>query len=82
VGRLRRLEARYLISSEEALNSLSAALGVDMGMFSCDIRRSTSFRAGQRRICNAREKEIDSDGRDAIRAAVIRERLRANERRS
>lgn len=80
------LKHAYLINSEEALNSLSALrLGVDMGMFSSvDIRTVNELfvLVQPAHLQRYAEKELDSDGRDSVRATIIRERLRSPEKRN
>lgn len=77
------LKHAYMISSEEALNSLSALrLGVDMGMFSSvDIHTVNELflLVQPAHLQKHAERELDSEGRDAIRAAIIRERLRGHD---
>ncbi len=79
------LKHAYLINSEESLNSLSALrLGVDMGMFSSvDIRTVNELfvLVQPAHLQKHAEKELDSEGRDAIRASIIRERLRSHDHR-
>ena len=80
------LKHAYLISSEESLNSLSALrLGVDMGMFSSvDIRTVNELfvLVQPAHLQRYAEKELDSEGRDSVRATIIRERLRSHDKRS
>ncbi len=80
------LKHAYLINSEEALNSLSALrLGVDMGMFSSvDIRTVNELfvLVQPAHLQRYAEKELDSEGRDAVRATIIRERLRSHDKRN
>lgn len=80
------LKHAYLISSEESINSLSALrLGVDMGMFSSvDIRTVNELfiLVQPAHLQRHAEKELDSEGRDSVRATIIRERLRSHDKRN
>ncbi len=75
------LKHSYIISSHEALNSLSALrLGVDMGMFSSlDIHTVNELfvlvQPGHLQKYAGKQIE-DSAGRDVLRASLIRERLK------
>lgn len=75
------LKHAYLISSEETLNSLSALrLGVDMGMFSSvDIHTVNELFViiQPAHLQKYAGKELSSDERDVFRASLVRERLRA-----
>ncbi len=71
----------YMISSDEALNSLSALrLGVDMGMFS-SVRIHTVnelFLIVQpSHLMLHEQRELSAEERDAARATIIRETLKA-----
>jgi protein arginine kinase len=75
------LKHAYIISSQDALNSLSALrLGVDMGMFSAlDIHTVNELfvlvQPGHLQKYAGKQIE-DSAGRDVLRATLIRERLK------
>ena len=59
-------------------------LGVDMGMFSSvDIRTVNELfvLVQPAHLQKHAEKELDSEGRDAIRASIIRERLRSHDQK-
>ena len=74
------LRHSYIISSEEALNSLSALrLGVDMGMFSSvDIHTVNELfiLVQPSHLQKHAGNELTGEERDALRASVIRDKLR------
>lgn len=73
------LRHSYVISSEEALNSLSALrLGVDMGMFeSVDIHTVNELflLVQAAHLQKHEDRRLDTEDRDAARAALIRSHL-------
>jgi protein arginine kinase len=79
------LRHAYIISSEEALNSLSALrLGVDLGMFSSvDIHTVNELFVSVQpaHLQKYARKELDSSSRDVFRASLLRERFRIMEKK-
>ena len=79
------LKHAYIISSQEALNSLSALrLGVDLGMFSSlDIHTVNELfvlvQPGHLQKYSGKQMENSSD-RDILRASLIRERLKESKK--
>ena len=73
------LRHSYMISSQEALNSLSALrLGVDMGMFtSVDIHKVNELflLVQPAHLQKFAAKELEPEERDILRAKIIREKL-------
>lgn len=71
----------YVISSEEALNSLSALrMGVDLGMFSSvDIHTVNELfiMTQPAHLQKYAGKELDSNDRDVYRASMVREKLKS-----
>jgi len=75
------LRHSYIISSQEALNSLSSLrLGVDLGMFSSvDIHKVNELflLVQPAHLQKYASKELDSAERDVFRAKIIREKLQS-----
>lgn len=75
------LKHSYIISSEEALNSLSSLrLGVDMGMFSSlDIHTVNELfvTVQSAHLQKYANKELNAAERDVLRAKIIREKMNA-----
>lgn len=75
------LRHSYIISSQEALNSLSALrLGVDMGMFSSvDIHKVNELflLVQPAHLQKHAAKELEPSERDILRAKIIREKLQS-----
>ncbi len=74
------LRHAYIISSEEALNSLSALrLGVDLGMFSSvelPVVNELFMIILPAHLQKYASKELESEERDSFRAALVRDKLR------